>query len=137
MKLLRKTISQYLLYSVFILLVAIPLFYIFIENIVRDSVDEELMKDKNAITHKAGKLLAEADTSAIRFIDENSSIRSSPYSQPFDSLFTKEYYDQREEEYIPVRMLRSNILIDGKPFLLEIHTSLLETDDLVKSIVRC
>ncbi len=135
MKLLQKTISQYLLYSMFILLVGIPLFYVVIENIVRDNVDEELLKDKKAIAQKASSFVAE-EIAGIRFIDENSSIRSSGFTQPFDSLLTKEMYDSSEHENIPARILRSNMLVNGKPYLLEIRTSLLETDDLVKSIVK-
>jgi signal transduction histidine kinase len=54
----------------------------------------------------------------------------------YDSLSTIELYDSLEKEIIPYRVIHSNFLLNNQPYLLSRKTSLIENDDLIKSILK-
>ncbi|MDB5202851.1 MAG: hypothetical protein JWQ27_2260 [Ferruginibacter sp.] len=136
MKLLQKTIRLYLLYSVFILLVTIPVFYYVIQNIIRESVDEDLLSRKTALQENITARLRLQPGDSLVFLDQDLELQSSLIREPFDSFSTEELFDVREKEMIPHRFLRANFLVNGQPYLMQLRTSLLETDDLVRSLVK-
>ncbi|MEO5893662.1 MAG: HAMP domain-containing sensor histidine kinase [Ferruginibacter sp.] len=136
MKLLQKTIRNYLLYSVFVLLVAIPVFYIVIQNILRHEVDEELVATKISLKSRIQKALSDSNLDKINFLDENVRLVTSTTNEEYDSLSTIDLYDSLEKEIIPYRVIRSNFLLDKQPYLLSRRISLIENDDLIKSILK-
>jgi len=135
MKLLQKTIRGYLLYSIFTLVVAIPIFYFTIQNVLRHQADEELLSTKESLKARLEAEFEKAGLHEIKFLD--SGIQIVPAANEFkDSLFTINEYDSAEEEMIPYRVIRSNILLNGHPYLLTRKISLLENDDLIKTILN-
>ena len=135
MKLLQKTIRSYFIYSVFILLVAIPLFYFYIQRIVRESVDDDLLATKEMLCPKISNALLNNTIEQLQFLDTNISISVSTYTREFDSLTTVEIYDSVAQEIAPHRVLTSNFTVNGKPCFLQVKTSLVDNDALIKSIV--
>lgn len=133
MKLLRKTVRGYLYYSVFVLLVAIPAFYIIIQHVLQNETDEELVATKTKLVPRLEKILA--NTVAINFADDNTQIIPSGAIRSVDSLYTVHEYDTTEKEIIPYRYLKASIIIKGQHYLLTRKRSLLENDDLLKSIL--
>ena len=134
MKLLQKTIRNYFIYSVFILLVAIPLFYFFIRRIVREDVDDDLLATKEMLRPKISNALLNNTIEQLHFVDQNISISISTYTKEFDSLTTVEIYDSIAWQTVPYRVLTSNFTVNGSPCFLQVKTSLVDNDELIKSI---
>jgi signal transduction histidine kinase len=134
MKLLQKTIRNYFIYSVFILLVAIPLFYFSIQRIVREDVDGDLLATKEMLRPKISSALLNNTIDQLHFVDQNILISVSTYTKEFDSLTTVEIYDSVAQEVVPHRVLTSNFTVNGKPCFLQVKTSLVDNDELIKSI---
>jgi signal transduction histidine kinase len=135
MKLLQKTIRGYLLYSMFTLVVAIPVFYFTIQNVLRHQADEELLSTKESLKASLEAQFTKAGLHEIKFPD--SGVWIVPAANEFkDSLFTVNEYDSAEKEMIPYRVIRWNIHLNGHPYLLTRKISLLENDDLIKTILN-
>lgn len=136
MKLLQKTIRSYFIYSVIILLVAIPVFYIVIQGIVREDVDEDLMNTKEILKPKIADALLNNTIGQLNFLDHDVSVSLSTSLKEFDTLSTIEIFDTISKELVPHRLLTSHFTINGKPCMLQVKTSLVDNDDLIASIVK-
>lgn len=135
MKLLQKTIKNYLLYSVFILLIAIPIFYYVIQNILRAEIDEELLATKYSLKNKLSTALYQQNFDKIEILDSQMSLSKSQNLSPYDSISTENIFDVIDKEFIPYRVIHSNFEVNGQYFLITRKISLLENDDLLKSIL--
>ncbi len=136
MKLIQKTTLGYLIYSVFILLIAIPVFYLVIQNILRHEIDEELLGTKEILKPRLQKALSNHPLDRIDFLDQNMTIALSGSLQESDTLYTAETYNAIAKEIIPYRVIESVFVLDGKAYKLYKKMSLVETDDLIKSIFK-
>lgn len=136
MKLLQKTVRLYFIYSVFILLVAIPVFYFVMQSIVTEDVDEDLIFSKENLKPKIADALLKHDMSQLQFLDHDIRISVSPYTKPSDSLATIIMYDSISDEMVPHRQLTSHFTLNGQPCMLQMSTSLVDKDELIKSIVQ-
>ena len=136
MKLLQKTIRSYFIYSVIILLVAIPVFYFVIQGIVREDVDEDLMNTKEILRPKIADALLNNTIGQLQFLDHDVTVSVSTTSKEFDTLATIEIFDTVTKELVPHRVLTSYFTINGKPCMLQVKTSLVDNDDLIQSIVK-
>jgi signal transduction histidine kinase len=135
MKLLNKSIRSYLIYSGIVLLIAIPVFYFAIQQIVAEDVDESLVAQKQQILTKLEKLVP---ANAVTFLETfEPGIRLHPLSAfyPHDTLYTARSYDSISKENIPYRILESNINVGGTAYLIQLKSSMLDSEDLIESIV--
>lgn len=136
MKLLQKTIRSYFIYSVIILLVAIPVFYFVIQGIVREDIDEDLMNTKQLLKPKINEALLNNTIDQLKFLDHDITVSVSSASKESDTLTTIEIFDTISKELVPHRLLTSHFTINGKPCMLQVKTSLVDNDDLIASIVK-
>lgn len=136
MKLLQKTIRNYFIYSVFVLLVAIPLFYVVMQRIVQEGVDDDLMATKEMLKPKISDAILNNTVGQLRFIDRDVFISITTYTRPYDAFKTIEVFDTLSQKAVPHRVLTSSFTINGKPCLLQVKTSLVNKNDLIKSIVK-
>lgn len=138
MKLLQKTIRSYFIYSVFVLLVAIPVFYFVIQQIVRKDVDRDLLATKELLQPRITEAVLNNTTNQVIFFNQDISfsISISTYTREIDSLMTVEIYDSIARQTTPQRVLTSYFTVNGKPCLLQVKTSLVNNNELIKSIVK-
>lgn len=136
MKLLQKTIRSYFIYSVIVLLVAIPVFYFVIQGIVRDDVDEDLLNTKELLRPKIREALLSNTIDQLKFLDHDVTVSVSTATKEFDTLATIEIFDTISKELVPYRVLTSHFTVNGKPCMLQLKTSLVDNDDLIASIVK-
>lgn len=136
MKLLQKTIRSYFIYSLVILLVAIPVFYFVIQGIVREDIDENLLNKKELFKSKIKVALLNNSVEQLKFFDNDISVSASSSVREFDTLTTVEIFDTIAKELVPYRLLASHFAIDGKLYVLKIKISLVDNDDLIESIVK-
>ena len=136
MKLLQKTILSYFIYSVIILLVAIPGLYIVIQGIVREDIDEDLINTKEFLKPKINNALLSNTIDQLKFLDNDVTVSVSSLSKEFDTLTTVEIFDTISKELVPHRLLTSHFTVNGKPCMLQVKKSLVDDDDLIASIVK-
>ncbi len=135
MKLLQKTIRSYFIYSVIILLVAIPGFYVVVQQIVREDMDEELVGTREMIIQGIAGHLLKHPLSQLKTVDPDITITPVTFHRESDSLSNTEIYETTSGELVPHRVLSSTRVIRGQPVRITIVTSLVDSDNLILSIV--
>jgi signal transduction histidine kinase len=135
MKLLNKTIRSYLVYSFIILLVTVPLFYLMVRRVLLHAVDKSLKSQLHDIRvnlpsiHSAGELETWARLDKdIRLSSSDSYFKDSLYTSFVGSNIKRHHPD-------PYRQLATCIAVEGKQYRLVISSSLVESEDLLGSIV--
>ncbi|MFT3948505.1 MAG: HAMP domain-containing sensor histidine kinase [Agriterribacter sp.] len=136
MKLLKQTIQRYLLYSVILLLIEIPLFYFVVQRLVLQSVDRDLITTKELLKPKIGEAIVNNTLGQLRFANRNISISIATVSRVYDSLASVEIFDKTMGRNVPHRILTSSFSINGKPCVLQVKTSLLDNFSLIANIVK-
>jgi signal transduction histidine kinase len=132
-KLLHKTSTVYLLFSVMVLTVSAPLFYYITERLYIEETDETLILHKNEFLQYSLPTLTTAEIQNWNKYNRNIKIVPFKNSRQ-DTIFYNSYYDTLDAETEPYRELNASILIDGKPYTYSARINLVETEDLMKSI---
>lgn len=135
MKLLTRTVRNYVMFSALLLIVSTPVFYISIQRLFVNSLDQELISHKSEFYQLIPLLKTEDDLEFFRLMNDEFRLTDSSEVSPVDLLVTEERYDEKADKIHPFRILRSRVEIHGKPYLLEIHESLVNAADLVIAIV--
>ncbi|MDZ4667033.1 MAG: HAMP domain-containing sensor histidine kinase [bacterium] len=132
-KLLHKTSSAYLIFSVLLLTVSAPLFYFIAERLYLQETDETLILHKNEfIKYSLPTLTVEEIADWNKY---NRNIKIEPFKNlAKDSLFNNTYYDTLDAEIEPYRELNASIHIEGNPYTYSARINLVETEDLMESI---
>lgn len=136
MKLLNRTVRNYLIYSVIILLTGIPVFYIIIEQLYIDDVDESLVNKKEVLRTTTRQLHNEHDIQVWLKMDDDISLLDEPGIPHKDSLYYSVHYEPEEKEMEPYRELSTWMNISGKDYHLIIRTSLVEREDMIIGIAQ-
>ncbi len=136
MKLLNKSISLYLLYSTVLLLIAIPVMYFAIQSRVVEEVDESLVDQKEKIITKLKKTGEDGLLPWLQNMGNDVSLTVSikENKQP-DKFYTITSYDTISKEKSPFRILQTNISLHDKFYTIQIKSSLLDSEDLIESVV--
>lgn len=135
MRLLQKTIRSYLGYSVCLLLVTIPVSYFAVGVAVRADTDEHLVATRTIAQRKILQAIRSGALSGISFADQDVSLRPSDNPRSFERFINRDIYDSVIGEVVPRRILQTNFLADGKPYLLQVTDSMVDRDNLILSIV--
>lgn len=135
MKLLNKSLKGYIIYSVLILLISVPAYYYVIKSIVAEDVDEDLLSQKADMVARLGKVIDRNPFEFLEVFEPDVYIKPAVSSQPADSFYTISLYEATSKENVPHRVLESIVMLNGKPYQIQIKSSLVDNDDLIISIV--
>lgn len=135
MKLLNRSIQSYLLYAIGIFIISIPLFYFVIQQIISRDVDRALRLQKAEI---AGRIAERSDRDPFAMLDlfgpDIIFNRLQEY-RSYERLYTVQKTNPVTRYPVSYRVLESNILIRGLPYNIVVQNSLVNSEDLIKSIV--
>jgi len=132
-KLLHKTLSVYLLFSVMLLIVSAPLFYYITVRLYIEETDETLILHKNEFLKYSLPTLTTAEIKNWNKYNRN--IKIEPFKNSSkDTIFYNSYYDTLDAEIEPYRELNTPILLNGNPYTYSARINLVETADLMKSV---
>ncbi len=135
MKLLHKSLRLYLVYAVAVLLIAIPVFYFAIENILTEDVDEHLAAEKiRLLTKLQQQPTAPSNRLPAIFLTD---FELTPLQADLltDTFYTIYQYDTISGETMPYRVMESKVMINNIPYKLGIKNSLIDTEDLKERII--
>jgi len=134
MKLLDKSIRSYLIYSAIILIVAIPVFYLVVQQIVIEDVDESLAAQKEQVIFQIESVL-EKDSNFGALIGPNVTVTELSSFQPLDSTYQIGVFDTISHENVVYQVLESNVRIKNRSFNIQLKSSLIDSDDLIRNLV--
>ncbi|MEQ1588704.1 MAG: hypothetical protein ABL895_22655, partial [Cyclobacteriaceae bacterium] len=134
MKLLRRTVKNYILYSALLLVICTPLYYISIRQLFVNEMEEELFHHKSNFNNTLTKLETEKDVQLYQLINEEFQLKETTLWPISDSLFTYTRYDSLEKAMIPYRALRTGFTIHGTHYELIIRESIVGNTKLVTAI---
>lgn len=132
-KLLHKTSTAYLLYSIIILVIAAPVFYYATQKLYIKEADDTLRLHKKEFLKYEAPKLHTADVAEWNRFNRNIKIEQGAVLIK-DSVYNITYYDTLDNEWEPYRELRALVYIQQTPFIYTAKINLVETEDLVKSI---
>ena len=135
MKLLNKSIRSYLIYAAILLAIAIPVLYVVIQQIVAEDVDENLVAEKTGIIQKLEKSNNIGSINFLEDVDQDLTITKAITLLQHDTFYTISVDDKIANEKIPYRVLESTITANGQAYTLQLRKSLLDSKDLIESIV--
>lgn len=135
MKLLKRTVNNYIVYSILLLVVCTPLFYLAIQHLFVVELEEELFHHKQNFINTAKLLQSENDLQIYQLINEEFKLTEASQWPVADSLFSYTQYDSLEKEQIPFRALRTGVIINKKQYALIIRESIVGNTKLVTAIV--
>ncbi len=137
MKLIHKTGQFYSLLSLAILLLTIPIFYVMVNRLWIDDVDESLWAQKEKITnalHDHPEMIDEL-SATLKFVDLAITLNPIPEDSLFvDDLYTALWWDHEHQEDEPFRVLDTRITANGGTYHLRVMHDLVENEDLVMGI---
>jgi len=133
-KLLHKTSRVYLIYSLLILIISAPIFYYATQSLYIKEADDTLILHKKEFLKYTSSTLQSADIAAWNSFNRNVKIDSGKILVT-DTIFFTAYYDTLDAELEPYRELNFPISIQGKPYTYSERINLVESEDLLESIV--
>lgn len=135
MKLLNRTIRNYIIFSALLFVSCTPVFYLAIQRLFVHELDNVLLSHRKDFTKSIEFLRTENDL--VYYHMMNKEFILTPVNTPIerDSLFTIESYDSLHNGLIPLRTFISGVYIHGKPYQLKIQESMVSSRDLIKAIV--
>jgi signal transduction histidine kinase len=133
MKLLNKTASVYLLGSLVILLISLPVSYFGVNYFLLRSIDKSLIDHLIEIRLHLSSIHTSAELEAWRQMDNDIQVKSdNRYFR--DSLYTIHVKEKGEDGVQRVRCIDGSIMVNQKYYRVTINLSLVTTDDLIWSI---
>jgi len=142
MKLLHKTLKIYLIFSLIIFIISIPVFFFLVQNLWIQDVDESLMFQKEKIVNGLNNSEFE-DATISRFTELSSNLDIGIKITPIygnnnierDSIRDNSFYDNTRLHVEPFRELNSIVNIDSNWYKILIRKDLVEKKDLIKGII--
>jgi signal transduction histidine kinase len=134
MKLLTRTIKNYLLYSVALLLICTPLFYASIQRLFTKALDRELASHSRDFFKALPYLKTDDDFHFFHLINEEYSLKS-VQTLSRDTIYTEDVYDSTLQEHTPHRVLKTGVMIQNQHYDLFIRESMVSSKDLITSIM--
>lgn len=134
MRLLQRSLISYIIYSVVIVLIAIPVFYLIINKMFLNDVDEALRHSERRLVHQLKKGTEET---ILKWNSPDGNIVISPVSRLYEKMEirTIRLNDTLTHTKEDFRQLSSTALIHGKPYLLVLRMSLVDSEDLSQGII--
>ncbi len=140
MKLLQKTTGLYLILSVVIFAISIPVFYTIVERLWMIDMDESLLFQKEKIIlgiEKYDIKPQDIESFSIFLNHFDVGVEIQPSQETLckgDFISTMQYYDEVRGHIEPFRILKTQIKINDHIYDLIISKDLVESEDLIMGI---
>ncbi|MEO5910144.1 MAG: HAMP domain-containing sensor histidine kinase [Pelobium sp.] len=135
MKLLNYSAQKYLIFSIILVALSIPIFYLVLNKLFIHSVDESLQQQAVLIPEYTKHIASEKDLILWKNLDWDVAI--SPFSAEsiIDKPYTIEEYSKINKEYEQYRILQKKVVLLNKEYVIAFKSSLIENDDLIKAVL--
>jgi signal transduction histidine kinase len=134
MRLLNRTVKQYLLYSVVLVSFCTPIFYFAIQKLFEYEMDLALLAHKRDLDESKQGLKSEEDLEVFGLMNDEFVFTQKDKILK-DSLYSVSIYDSALAQTLPYRVLRTGIVVDGHPYEMLIRESMVSTKRLVAALM--
>lgn len=124
-----------MLFSLLILAICAPVFYLLIKGMYEEDADETLALHQKEFMAYHAPGLSENEIAVWNRMSRDLKIEDATFLLTQDSVFQQFYYDTLDHENEPYRVLLSPVSIKGKPYHLRGRLSMVESEDLISGIV--
>mgnify|MGYP001168852215 CR=1 FL=1 len=135
MKLLTRFVRHYIIYSVVLLVISTPIFYVVVQTLFLKEIEEELHEHVIEFVRAAPHIQSTTDIEQYSNFNREIAIHEVAHPITKDSLYTIHVYDSLEGEEVPFRILRSGLELHGKQYEVIIQESIFENKDIIEAIV--
>ncbi|MEZ4972597.1 MAG: HAMP domain-containing sensor histidine kinase [Cyclobacteriaceae bacterium] len=135
MKLLTRFVRHYIIYSAILLVISTPIFYVVVQSLFLEEIEEELHEHVTEFVRAAPHIKSTTDIEQYSNFNREITIREINHPVRKDSLYTIHMYDSIEGEEVPFRILRSGLELHGKQYEVIIQESIFENEDIIEAIV--
>ncbi|MHB0756904.1 sensor histidine kinase [Polaribacter sp. M15] len=141
MKLLQKTLKLYLVFSIIIFLISVPVFYFLVQDLWISDVDDTLIYQKeniiNGIEEKNMDSISIVQFSeALSKTNASISITQIPGNHlAKDSIYDNDFYEISRQHIEPYRELKSIAEANNNWYKIIVRKDLVESEDLIQGIV--
>lgn len=135
MKLLDRTIKNYSIFSIIILLVSAPLFYFSFQYLLLDKIDEELLEHKEEFIQSVSLIHTEDDIRLYELMNKELKITKADQTEIKDTFITYDLYDSLSGKLEPHRKFITGVNLLDHHYTLEITESLVSSRDLISAIM--
>lgn len=132
-KLLNITLRKYILFSIVLMLVSVPLFYLVISQMYLDDTDEAMYMHKMEFEKSFAQQFSPEEI--LIWNKLNRDVKVFPSKQTIeDSWVSTTYFDSLDTEWEPYREMKSMIDIQGERYVYIERKNLIESDDIIINI---
>ncbi|PZR39881.1 MAG: hypothetical protein DI538_05690 [Azospira oryzae] len=135
MKLLDRTIKNYLLYSILLVISCTPLFYFSIRYLFEHDMDEVLIAHKDDFNRSIAYMKSGKDIDFYHLMNKEFVLRPTAVLPLRDSLFTLDLYDSSAATRVPHRIFSTGVTVNGQHYELQIRESMVNTRSLIGAIM--
>lgn len=135
-KLATKSLIYYSLFAILMLGLAIPLFFWITQKLYLDDVDEAiLLRQEEFLTDGTYTRLKDEDLQKWNAFSRDIKILPDTVNAAKGKIIQQIFYDKLADEFEPYRVLYREITVDGHKANLMIRINLVESKDLIQSIL--
>lgn len=134
-KLLNKTLRYYIVFALVVLVISAPMSYFTTLWMYSGDTRHTLKLSKREFFKYSLPHIKESDIKVWNSMNWNIKIVDYKPQIKHDSIFSQMILDTLEHEEQPYRVLMTPIKIENKPYSLMVRMNMIESEDLVKSIV--
>lgn len=135
MKLLNYSAQKYLSFSIVLVLLSIPIFYVVLNKLFIHSVDESLEQQAELLPEYTKFIDSEDDLTLWKNLDWDVILSKDTGKVLLAKPYTVEEYSKIHHEFEQYRVLEKQVSILGKKYIIAFKSSLVEKDDLIKAVL--
>ena len=141
MKLFHKTLYVYLTYSIIVFVISVPVFYLLVQHLWIEDVDDSLLFQKEKIINGISSFRTDSAT-IMQFSETAMAFDLGIYVVPlknqppdYDSIYNNSFYDKTRMHVEPFRELKSIVNVNGISYKIIVRKDLVESIDLIRGII--
>lgn len=131
-KLLHKTLRHYIIFSLVVMLLAVPLFFFMSQWLYLHEADEALAVQKDEFVRFSMPQIDENEIAVINKLSSDIYIEKNRDGIVKDTIFEKSIYNRMEKDNEPFRVLKSPITINNRPYVFSVKANLVDNYELAK-----
>lgn len=134
-KLLNKTLRYYMIFSLAVMLLGVPLFFFMSQWLYLHEADEALEVQKDEFVRFYMPQIQEGEIAVFNKLSRDVQIEKNKGGIVKDTIFEKSIYNHVDKDNEPFRVLKSPVIINNKPYVFSVKANLVDNHELAKSTV--
>lgn len=129
-KLLHKTLRHYIIFSVVVMLLGVPLFFFISQWLYFHEADEALAVQKEEFVRFYVPQIKESEIAVFNKLNSDLHIEENKGGITKDTIYDRYFYNHMDKENEPFRILKSPVIINQKPYVFSVRANLVDDYEL-------